>query len=436
MNKQVALHTLGCKVNQYDTESIAAQFREHGYDIVDFNQSGADVYIINTCTVTNMSDRKSRQMIRRAHRRTPNAKIVVVGCYAQTDSEEVIEIPGVNLVIGTDDRKEIVGLIESLGAGQKQSTVNQIALIKEFEELEVASFEGKTRAFLKIQDGCNQFCSYCKVPYARGRSRSRKISNVLNQVSHIVDQGYREIVLTGVHLGAYGQELNPKSSLKEIVESISSVNGITRVRISSVDPNEIEPDLIRLIKDNPNVCRHLHIPLQSGSDSILEKMRRCYRTQDFTKVVNAVRESVPGIAITTDVIVGFPGETPELFQETYEFLKTLGLAKIHVFKYSPRSGTVAAKFPEQVPHKDKEARSQQLINLSNQMAAEFHQSFINQEVEILVETNTETGLYGLTDNYLHVTIPEIPTKTHDFEGQLVRVKLKTCDFQGLAGILI
>lgn len=414
---------------------MAAQFRDHGYDVVDFNQSGADVYLINTCTVTNMSDRKSRQMIRRAHKRNPEAKIVVVGCYAQTDSDTVLEIPGVNLVIGTDDRQNLVERIEAIDSDAVHSLVSQINSVEDFEELEVAFFEGKTRASLKIQDGCNQFCSYCKVPYARGRSRSRSINNVIKQVEKIVEQGYQEIVLTGVHLGGYGQELEPKSSLESVVSAIAAVDDVKRIRISSVDPNEIDPGLIALVKDNPRVCRHLHIPLQSGSDPILAKMRRRYRTQDFIDVVETVRKSVPDIAITTDVIVGFPGETPELFEETYQFLQRLGLAKIHVFKYSPRTGTPAAKFPDQVSGEEKEIRSQKLIALSDKMASEFHQRFLGQEVEIIVESVTESGLFGLSDNYLHVNVPEITDPSEELIGKLARVKIEKCDSQGLAGIL-
>ena len=284
--KTVAFHTLGCKVNQYDTEAIATQFIEAGYEIVDFDQP-ADVFVINTCTVTNMSDRKSRQMIRRASRNNPQAKIVVVGCFAQTAPEEVQAIPGVNLVVGTNDRGQIVQLVEKLDLDEGYSLVGEIFQVDDFEEMSVTSFQGRTRAFLKIQDGCNQFCSYCKVPYARGKSRSRKSENIKEEVNNIVSQGYREIVLTGVHLGGYGSDLQPASSLAKITELISHIPGVQRVRISSVDPNEIDQHLLELLANNPHVCRHLHIPLQSGSDTILEKMRRKYRTTDYLQIVKA-----------------------------------------------------------------------------------------------------------------------------------------------------
>ncbi|NLM26450.1 MAG: tRNA (N(6)-L-threonylcarbamoyladenosine(37)-C(2))-methylthiotransferase MtaB [Firmicutes bacterium] len=432
--KTVAFHTLGCKVNQYDTEAIATQFIEAGYEIVDFDQP-ADVFVINTCTVTNMSDRKSRQMIRRASRNNPQAKIVVVGCFAQTAPEEVQAIPGVNLVVGTNDRGQIVQLVEKLDLDEGYSLVGEIFQVDDFEEMSVTSFQGRTRAFLKIQDGCNQFCSYCKVPYARGKSRSRKSENIKEEVNNIVSQGYREIVLTGVHLGGYGSDLQPASSLAKITELISHIPGVQRVRISSVDPNEIDQHLLELLANNPHVCRHLHIPLQSGSDTILEKMRRKYRTTDYLQIVEKARELVPNIALTTDVIVGFPGESDELFQETYDFIKSIGFAKLHVFKYSPRTGTPAASFPEQVSNVDKERRSHQLIQLSDEMAFQFHQQFLGEIVEVLVEGQESDTVTGFTDNYLRVT-GSFTKISEELVGQLVKVKINSVDAHQLTGILV
>lgn len=432
--KKVAFHTLGCKVNQYDTEAIATQFIEAGYQIVEFNEE-ADVFVINTCTVTNISDRKSRQMIRRAHRNNPEAKIVVVGCFAQTSPEEVQGITGVNLVIGTNDRSNILQLVEGLDIEESHSLVGKIFEVDDFEELPVASFQGRTRAFLKIQDGCDQFCSYCKVPYARGKSRSRLPENVKRQVSNIVAQGYQEIVLTGVHLGGYGSDLEPQSSLSQITQDISEIPEVARVRISSVDPNEIDELLLSLLANNPHVCRHLHIPLQSGNDFILEKMRRKYRIGDYLKIVEEARSMIPNLAITTDVIVGFPGETDDLFRETYNFIKSIGFAKLHVFKYSSRSGTLAAGFAEQVEPQVKEARSHELIQLSNQMALEFHKGFLGETVEVLVEEVSENLAMGFTDNYLRVN-GSFSNSVENLVGKMIKIKITSVDHNELTGKLV
>ncbi|HHX01478.1 MAG TPA: tRNA (N(6)-L-threonylcarbamoyladenosine(37)-C(2))-methylthiotransferase MtaB [Firmicutes bacterium] len=435
MSKRVALHTLGCKVNQYDSEAITAQFRARGYEVVDFNQTGADVYIINTCTVTNISDHKSRQMIRRAHRNNPEAKIVVVGCLAQTNPDQVKSLPGVNLIIGTDQRSRIVELVEQIALHEQGIVVGDILQVRKFEELNAIAFEGRTRAYLKIQDGCNQYCSYCKVPYARGPSRSRPVASVLEQVADIVKQGYREIVLTGVHLGGYGHDLKPASSLSDIVEQVAAVPGLERLRISSVDPNEIDTRLIALVADNPTVCRHLHIPLQSGSDQILKRMRRRYQTADFRRIVESVRARVPEIAITTDVIVGFPGETPELFDQTYAFLQEMAPSKIHVFQYSPREGTLAASFSDQVPKQEKERRSQALIALSDQMGEAFQRQFVHQVVQVLIERELDGKLVGHTDNYLQVAVPAVQDGDQ-LIGKIVNARVVSVSTEQVAGILL
>lgn len=434
--KKAAFFTLGCKVNQYDTEAIQAQFRADGYDIVDFNHDKADVYLINTCTVTNVSDGKSRQMIRRARRKNPEAKIVVVGCFAQTDPKQVAAIPGVNLIVGTNNRHKIVELVNNLKLEEQYSLVDDIFQVREFEEFDVFTFQRRTRASLKIQDGCNQFCSYCKVPYARGPSRSRTPENVIAQVKKIANQGYREIVLTGVHLGAYGRDLSPHSSLTSIVEAITLVEGVERIRISSVDPNEIDDELIALVAYNPKVCRHLHIPLQSGSDEILAKMRRRYSTKDFFNIVKHIKSLDPEIAVTTDIIVGFPGETQELFEESYKLLRELELAKIHVFKYSPRTNTPAAKYPNQVNSQEKVYRSHIMMELSNQMAAAFNRKFIDQRVRVLLETENQDRVFGLTDNYLHVSSALGSFVGSELIGKIMNVKIIDADFSQAEGILI
>lgn len=434
MIKRVALHTLGCKVNQYDTEAITAQFKAHGYEVVDFDQAGADVYIINTCTVTNVSDHKSRQMIRRAHRKNPHAKIVVVGCLAQTDPDSVKGLPGVNLIVGTDQRSRIVELVEQIKPDEQGVLVGDILKVRRFEELNAVAFEGRTRAYLKIQDGCSQYCAYCKVPYARGPSRSRPAASVIEQVAEIVEQGYREIVLTGVHLGGYGRDLEPPITLSDIVEQIAAVPGLERVRISSVDPNEVDAKLIDLVAGNPKVCRHLHIPLQSGSDLILQRMRRRYQTADFRRIVETVRARVPEVAVTTDVIVGFPGETPALFAETYTFLRETAPCKIHVFPYSPRKGTPAAAFPDQVSKLEKEERSRTLIALSDELGAAFQQQFVGKVVQVLFEREQDGKLVGHTDNYLQVAVPA-GCASDWLVGAIANVKVVSAAGGQLAGIL-
>ncbi len=436
--KKAAFYTLGCKVNQYDTEAIQAQFKDFGYEIVDFQDETADVYVINTCTVTNVSDGKSRQIIRRAHRNNPEAKVVVVGCLAQTDPEQIKAIEGVNLIIGTDDRHKIPELVNKLCLEEQQSLVDDIFQVREFEEFDVVTFPGRTRASLKIQDGCSQFCSYCKVPHARGPSRSRIPENVIKQTKKIVSQGYSEIVLTGVHLGAYGQDLKPTTSLKEIIGAITLVPEVERVRISSVDPNEMDLEFLEFVVQNPKVCRHLHIPLQSGSDAILKRMRRRYKRQEFLDIYEQIKANDPGIAITTDLIVGFPGETEELFQETYNFLQDLELTKIHVFKFSPRKGTPAAGYPQQVTNEEKTKRSQVIMDLSNRMSQKFNRRLIGQTVQVLVETVKQGQLAGLTDNYIHVTAsPEYEgIEAQDLVGKIVKVKITNADSVEAKGFLV
>lgn len=434
MSRRIALYTLGCKVNQYDTEAIKAQFLNRGYDIVAFNDK-ADIYLVNTCTVTNVSDRKSRKLIRRAHRQNPQAKIVVVGCLAQTDTDKVSSLPGVNLIVGTSNRRHIVDYIEQLSITDNCSLVEDIDCENVFEESDVEQFTERTRAFLKIQDGCNQFCSYCKVPFARGRSRSRLPERVVTQAEKLVANGYCEIVLTGVHLGAYGHDLDPRISLSDIIELVTQVKGKKRVRIGSVDPNEIDRRLIELIANNPQVCRHLHIPLQSGSDFILTRMNRRYRITDFLTIVEQVKSQIPEIAITTDVIVGFPGETPAIFEQSYRFLEQIDLAKIHVFKFSARENTPAADYPNQVAGKEKDARSHALIELSNNMAAKFNRRYRNKCVTILAESQNEAGIFGLTDNYLHVSVCGQDVNPDQLLGNFVTVRITDANQSGVSGVL-
>lgn len=431
--KRLAVTTLGCKVNQYDTDAVVGQFREAGYTLVDFREP-ADVYLINTCTVTNLGDRKSRQMIRRAHRNNPDAKVVVMGCLAQTTPDEVSELEGVTLVVGTDKRDRIVEELERLELGEQKSLVDDIFQVTDFEDLPALSFSGRTRAALKIQDGCNQFCTYCRVPFARGRSRSRSKESVLNQVRELVAQGYKEIVLTGIHLGLYGEDLKPKLSLAAIVKEITQIEELLRLRISSVDPHEIDEELIDLFAHNPIVCRHVHIPLQSGSDEVLRRMRRNYSSSDFLKIVEKLRGRVPEIAITTDIMVGFPGETGEDFLQTLNVAQEVAFSKIHVFQYSKRAGTAAARFPDQIPAEVKESRSKRLIELGNTMSENFHRSFVGKNVEILVEQLNQGQGVGHTDNYLKVNFPA--PEGVDLVGQIKTVQLTRATTEGVLGKLV
>lgn len=430
MSKRVAFHTLGCKVNQYDTDAVWAMFKKHGYQVVDFADE-ADVYIINTCTVTNIGDRKSRQMIRRAHRRNQDAKIVVMGCFAQTSPEKAADIEGVNLVVGTDDRKNIVELVEGLDHRGQKSLVRQIFEVREFEELPVLEFQGKARATLKIQDGCNEFCSYCKVPFARGKSRSRRPENILAQVKGIVEQGYQEIVLTGVHLGAYGKDLKPTLELIDIVQAITEISGVSRVRISSIDPHEIDERFLKTVAENPKICRHLHIPLQSGCDQILKSMRRKYTTDEYQAIVDKARQIIPGVAITCDVIVGFPGESQEAFSDTCRFIERIGFSRLHVFPYSPRDNTPAAKMPRQVRKREKDSRSHALTEVSKKLAKRFHQQFVDSRVVVLVEQVANGMGEGFTDNYIRARFDASPEDV----GKLVEVLVTSADDEGIEGNL-
>ena len=430
--RTLAVVTLGCKVNQYDTDAVVTQFLDAGYKLVDF-QDRADVYLINTCTVTNLGDRKSRQMIRRAHKNNPDAKVVVMGCLAQTTPEDVAALEGVTLVVGTDGRSGIVEEIERLEPWQQRSLVQDILDVATFEDMPSLDFSGRTRATLKIQDGCDQFCTYCRVPFARGPSRSRAPESVLRQVEEILALGYKEIVLTGIHLGLYGADLDPPQSLAQISADIAAIEGLLRLRISSVDPHEITDELIDLVATHPVLCRHMHIPLQSGSDSVLDRMGRNYSRAQFKEIADNLRRRIPDVAITTDIMVGFPGETEEDFLQTMQLAEDVGFSKIHVFKYSKRAGTMAATFPDQIEPGQKEDRSKRLIQLGEAMAERFHCSFIGENVAVLVEQMQENQAIGHTDNYVKVTFPASPDV--DLVGQIVSVRVLEASADGVQGLV-
>jgi len=417
---RIALHSLGCKVNQNEAEAMLHMFRQAGYREVDFNQK-ADVYLIHTCTVTHLGDRKSRQMIRRAIKQNPAAIIIVSGCYAQMAPDEILEIPGVDLVVGTQDRNRILELVEQVKESRKPiNAVRDVLHTKEFEELELEHTD-RARAFLKIQEGCQQFCTYCIIPFARGPVRSRDPEKTLREVEKLVENGYKEIVLTGIHTGAYGQDLPQGYDLNWLVSQIAQVPGLARLRISSLDPNEFTPDFIDTISNHPVICPHFHISLQSGDDDILERMRRSYTTEEYRQLVKKLRLEIPQVAITTDVMVGFPGETAEQHRNSMAFVEEMEFAGLHVFKFSPRIGTKAARFDNQVPPEVKEERSKEMIALGRRLKEKFAQSFLGQKLDVLVEQQTKDGLWeGHTPNYLKVCF-EAPQD--DLRGKILPVKL-------------
>lgn len=403
MLKTVAFQTLGCKVNQYDTDTVRRQFEERGYALVDFS-APADVYVINTCTVTNISDKKSRQMIRRAHRTNPRGRIVVMGCFSQMSPDEAAALPGVRLVLGTKDRGKVVDFLEALDDGPAVCHVDDRAARWDFEDLPAAEPAGRTRAYLKVQDGCSQFCTYCRVPYARGPSRSREPVRVLEQVEMLTAQGYKEIVLTGVHLGTYGRDLSAPWDLGGLVEAVCCQADVRRLRLSSIEPNEVTDRLLSLIADEPKVCRHLHVPLQSGSDSVLKSMGRTYDTDFFRQAIRQARSMVDGLAVTSDLIVGFPGERDEDFRSTLDFAEEMEFSQLHVFRFSPRSGTPAADMPHHVANDVKEFRSHRLMEVAQRTARRFRETLVGKAAEVLIEESDASGGTGFTDNYVRTQV--------------------------------
>ncbi|TCN01560.1 threonylcarbamoyladenosine tRNA methylthiotransferase MtaB [Paenibacillus sp. BK033] len=419
----VAFYTLGCKVNFYDTEAIWQLFKNEGYEQVDF-ESTADVYLINTCTVTNTGDKKSRQIIRRAVRRNPNAVIAVTGCYAQTSPAEIMAIPGVDLVIGTQDREKIMTFVNQIHDDrQPVNAVRNIMKTREFEELDVPDFNERTRAFLKIQEGCNNFCTFCIIPWSRGLSRSRDPKSVLEQAKQLVASGYKEIVLTGIHTGGYGDDME-NYRLVDLLWDLDKIDGLERIRISSIEASQIDDAMIDVLNRSTKMCRHLHIPLQAGDSSVLKRMRRKYTTDEFAAKLKRIREAMPGVAITTDVIVGFPGETEEMFENGYKFMEEVGFSEMHVFPYSKRTGTPAARMDDQVDEEVKNERVHKLIDLSEKMQLAYAERHIGAVLDVIPERDYKgapgTGLVmGYSDNYIQVVFEG----TEALVGKLCRVKI-------------
>ena len=421
--KTIAFHTLGCKVNTYESNAMLKIFNEAGYQEVDFKDI-ADIYVINTCTVTNTGDSKSRQMIRKAIRKNPQATVCVVGCYSQIAPEEIEQIEGVGVVLGTQHRKDIVKYVdEYLKTGKPVIKVDNVMNLKKFEDLNIDRFKN-TRAFLKIQDGCNNFCTYCIIPYARGRVRSRDKDSVLNQAKTLVANGYVEIVLTGIHTAGYGEDLD-NYSFYDLLVDLVKIDGLKRLRISSIETSQISDEIINLIGSNDIIVDHLHIPLQSGCDATLKRMNRKYTTSQYLEKINKIRNYLPNIAFTTDVIVGFPGESDEEFEETYNFIKEVNYSELHVFPYSPRRNTPAAKMKDQVDDKIKHERVNRLLELSKELNRDFALKQIGKTLKVLFEKRDGDYLVGHASDYLKVRVKT----TDNLIGEIVEVKIN--NYEGI-----
>ena len=417
--KKVAFLTLGCKVNLYDTEAMQELFAARGYDIVDF-ENMADIYIINTCTVTNFGDKKSRQMIRRAKRQNPDAIVAATGCYAQVAPDTVSKIEGINIVVGTKHRARIVDIIEDYTDETKVlNAVSDIRHETEFEPLKISKLKDRTRAYVKIQEGCNRYCSYCIIPYARGPVRSRRPEEVVEEVKRLAQNGFKEVVLTGIHVASYGLDLKC-TNLTDIVKQVNETEGIERIRFSSMEPTAVTEEFVAEMKKMPKICDHFPLSLQSGCDKTLKAMNRRYTADEYALAVDRLRGAFPDVAITTDIIVGFPGETEEDFLESIAFARRVGLSKIHVFPYSPKTGTPAAKMKEQVPPDVKNDRAARLIDVSDELNKKFIDTLKGRTMQVLFEIRNKDGYFeGHTTNYIKVLV-----KTEeDLKNKILNVKI-------------
>ena len=408
----------GCKVNQYETNAMTQKFIENGYEVIEHTKR-ADIYIINTCTVTNMSDRKSRQMLRRMKEQNQNAIVVAVGCYAQVAKEELKKIPEIDLVLGNNEKLKITDYVEDyIEKNENQIEIEDVMHSKEFYDFGDVTFTEKTRAVIKIQDGCDRFCSYCIIPYARGRVRSRKPESIVSEIEKIAKEGIKEVVITGIHIASYGKDFKNDYRLIDLLEELNKINGIERIRLGSIEPLLITEEFVNRLKKLEKVCHHFHLSLQSGCNETLKRMNRRYTIEEFKEIVERLRNTYKDVMLTTDIIVGFPGENEEEFEETYKFLKDIKFYKMHIFKYSPRKGTKAAEMKNQVNGNIKEERSKKLIELSDENEKEYNEKYIGKEVEILFEEEKE-GLYkGHTQNYI-LAYYKTDKK---LENKIVRVK--------------
>ena len=416
--KKVAVYTLGCKVNAYESSVMAELFKASGYDVVDYEEF-ADVYIVNTCTVTNMSDRKSRQILRRAKELNPNAILCAVGCYAQVASADLAKLEEIDIILGTNDKRQIVKIVEEFMQNhERRIIVNDVLQERKYIEWGQTAITSKARAEIKIQDGCDRYCTYCIIPYARGPVRSRKMEDIHDEIVALSRTDIKEVVITGIHISSYGKDLENKPTLIDLLEYIHQIPGIERIRLGSLEPLIITEDFVCRLKKLSKVCNHFHLSLQSGCNETLKRMNRRYTTDEFRKIVSLLKNHIPEVALTTDVIVGFPGETNEEFEITYEFLKEINFSKMHVFKYSPRKGTKAAGFPNQVDGKIKDERSSRLIELSMKNEEAFASQYLGKEIEVLFENEHD----GHTTNYI-----EVYSKEEQKPNEIVRCVARNWD---------
>lgn len=427
---KAAFYTLGCKVNTYETEVNIEMFKEAGCEIVPFNEE-ADVYVINTCSVTNQSDVKSRKIIREATKKNKDAIVVVMGCYSQIKYLEASKIPGVSIVIGTNNKSNILELIDEYKKTGKQ--IVRIFDLKDvkFENMNLNKYENHTRAFVKVQDGCNNFCTYCIIPYSRGNVRSKEKNLVIKEISTLAHNGYKEVVLTGIHTGHYGLDLK-EYDFSDLLREIEKIDGLERIRISSIEIMELNDKFIETLKNSKKIVNHIHVPLQSGSNEILKKMNRRYNMDEFIAKINEIRSIRPNIAITTDVIVGFPGETEELFNETVESIKKIKFAEMHVFPYSRREGTLAAAMPNQVDGNVKKERVRKLISLSEELKNKFYKSLIGTEEELLVEKYLDGYLVGHLSNYGLCKVKS----DKELLNEILKVKLSSYENDCFVGTIV
>ena len=427
-NKKVAFYTLGCKVNQYETESIKNQLIKKGYEEVSFEDK-ADIYIVNSCTVTSVADRKTRNMLRRAKKINPNGAVIVTGCYAQTNSKELLEMEDIDYVVGNTDKSGIVNFIEDIENRTMEKLKNHnIFLDSEYTEYEFATLREMSRAYVKIQDGCNNFCSYCKIPFARGKSRSRQKENILKEITKLSQEGFKEIILIGINLGAYGEDLENGGNFEDLLKDILKIEGIERVRIGSVYPDKISDEFIEMFS-NPKLMPHLHISLQSCDDTVLKRMRRKYGSSLIEERLTKLRRAVPNMEYTADVIVGFPGESQEMFQNSYNLIDKIGFSGLHIFQYSDRENTLASTFEDKIDPKVKKERADELEKLKEIMAERERKKYLDRELKVLVEEEKDGYLYGYSENYLRVKFKGKATSLN----HIVSVKIDSLEKEMLIG---
>lgn len=410
--KTVAFITLGCKVNQYETNAMSQKLIEEGYKIVEHTQK-ADIYIINTCTVTNMSDRKSRQMIRRAKEINPEAIIIAVGCYVQVAKKEIEKIKEIDLALGNEEKVDIVKYCNEIIQKNKKEEIADVMQSRKFAEFGETSYTEKTRAVIKVQDGCDRFCSYCIIPYARGRVRSREPEHIIKEIKQIANEGIKEVVITGIHIASYGKDFKKDYKLIDLLEEINKIDGIERIRLGSIEPLLITEEFVQRLVKLEKICEQFHLSLQSGCDETLKRMNRRYTTQQFEEIVKRLRKAYDNVNLTTDIIVGFPGETEEEFAKTYKFLKKIKFYKMHIFKYSPRKGTRAEQMPQQIEPQLKEERSKKLIELSDKNEKEYNSEYVGKRVEVLWEEQKNEIYKGHTKNYVLVEMKAKPSENKE-----------------------